>query len=167
MDIDLFSIADPKVILTGARGSGKTRTCLHWVDQAGQASWKVAGMVCPAVFERGRKVGIDAVDLSSGVRRRLANQVDRDTGDIVTDHWDFFADVLTWGNDVLGSIRQCDLLVVDELGPLEFSRQKGWVEAFETLKKCRCRLSVVVIRPELMGEATHLWPDAAIIDLDA
>lgn len=155
------------MILTGGRGSGKTRACLHWVDQAHQANWMVAGMVCPAVFEKGQKIGFDAVNLTTGERRRLANRVDRDTGDIVTDHWDFYADVLAWGNDVLGSIGQCDLLVIDELGPLEFNRRQGWVNGFEALERCRCRLSIVVIRPELLADARGLWQDAEIIDLDA
>jgi nucleoside-triphosphatase len=167
MDVDLFSIKSSRVILTGGRGSGKTRACLHWVEQARQANWTVAGMVCPAVFERGEKAGFDAVNLATSERRRLANQVNRDTGDIVTDHWDFFADVLAWGNDVLRSIEQCDLLIIDELGPLEFNRRQGWVNGFNALDHCRCRLSVVVIRPELLADARGLWPHAEIIDLDA
>jgi nucleoside-triphosphatase len=167
LDVDIFALNPGLTILTGNRGSGKTRTCQRWVDQARQAGWNIAGLLSPAVFENGEKIGIDVINLATGERRRLAKRVDNVTGFIVTDHWDFAPDVLSWSNDILGKKTVCDLLIVDELGPLEFYRQQGWVNAFEALGEKSYRLAVVVIRPELMKEARSLWPEAAILDLDA
>ncbi|HEX7555673.1 MAG TPA: nucleoside-triphosphatase [Leptolinea sp.] len=166
MDVEIFTLKRPITILTGTRGSGKTQTCQRWVDQARNAGWTAAGLLSPAVVEEGEKTGIDVINLATGERRRLADRVDRQSGYIVTDHWDFSPDALAWGNDVLGEILPCGLLVVDELGPLEFYRRQGWVKAFDTIQTGLYRLAVVVIRPELLDEARLLWPDSGIIDLD-
>ena len=36
------------------------------------------------------------------------------------------AEVLAWGTRILQQATPCDLLVVDELGPLKFERGEGW-----------------------------------------
>jgi nucleoside-triphosphatase THEP1 len=166
LDVDIFALSSGLTILTGNRGSGKTRTCQRWVEKARQAGWTVAGLISPAVFEQGEKTGIDVVNLATGERRRLADRVDRQSGFHVTDHWDFSPVVVDWCNDVLGEIHPCDLLIVDELGPLEIYKNQGWVKAFDALRENLYRIAVVVIRPELMEDARSLWPDAGIVDLD-
>ncbi len=167
MDLDIATLKKTITILTGSRGSGKTRTCQHWIDQARQAGWTIAGLLSPAVFERGEKTGIDVVNLATGERNRLADRVDRQTGFEVTDHWDFSPRVLSWSNTIFGEIESCDLLIVDELGPLEFDRRQGLMKAFTTIQCGRYRFAVVVIRPELLAKAQLLWPDAGIVDLNA
>lgn len=166
MVIDVTSFPKGFIILTGWRGSGKTITCQHWLEQAHQAGWTVSGLISPAVFENGSKTAIDVVNLKTGERRRLANLVNRNTGFDVTDWWDFSPQVMEWCNTVLNDHSPCDLFMVDELGPLEFLRQQGWVNAFQALKERFFQHAVVVIRPELLEEALHLWPEAIIIDLD-
>lgn len=167
MDIDITTLTEGITILTGGRGSGKTATCQQWVEQAHRADWHISGLISPAVFENGEKTAIDVIDLKSGERRRLADRVNRYTGFHVSDHWDFHTDVVNWSNTALGDHSPCDLFIVDELGPLEFFRQQGWVNAFQALQGGFFRYAIVVIRPELMEEACRIWPDASIIDLDA
>ena len=57
----------------------------------------------------------------------------------------------------------CDLLVVDELGPLEFNLTTGWIAAFDVLSAKQFRVALVVVRPELLERARQLWPDAEVI----
>lgn len=163
---DLQNPGSKMVILTGIRGKGKTTTCRKWVDQAESMGWSVSGLLCPAVFENGIKTGIDVKDLSTGITRRLAWLAQGTGTEIATDHWNFDPDVLKWGSQVLNAIQKCDLLVVDELGPLEFYRHQGWMEAFDVIARSNFRLAVIVIRPELMDEARQIWPSAAICSLD-
>ncbi len=167
MDIDITSLPDGIILLTGGRGSGKTAACRRWVEQARQAGWQVSGVLSPAVFENGEKIAIDVVILQNGERRRLANKVSHQTGFHVTDNWDFSQDVISWSNEALNDHSPVDLFVVDELGPLEFSRHQGWINAFQALRGDFFRHAVVVIRPELLEEACQYWPDAHLIDLDA
>lgn len=42
------------------------------------------------------------------------------------------------------------MLLIDELGPLEFNRQTSWVASFEILKRKNYKLALVVIRPEYL-----------------
>ena len=67
------------------------------------------------------------------------------------------------GNRVIQSSIPCDLLVIDELGPLEFKLSLGWVSALEVIKTAQFRLALVVIRPELLESAqSMLHPDHTI-----
>jgi nucleoside-triphosphatase THEP1 len=167
MDIDVRSLPEGITILTGGRGAGKTRTCQQWMDQARLAGWSVVGVLCPAVFNDGIKTDIDMLDAATGLQQRLAHRENRQTGFEVTDHWNFDPVVLEMGNEILVSAGYCDLLIVDELGPLEFHRKQGWVKAFETLARGKFKRAVVVIRPELLKEAYELWPAANIVKLDS
>jgi nucleoside-triphosphatase len=163
---DLQKIGSRRVILTGTRGKGKTTTCSRWIEEAANEKWQVSGLLCPAVFENGIKTGINVKDLTSGEIRNLAVLADGCPADVTTDHWKFDPQVLLWGSTVLEKIQACDLLVVDELGPLEFKRHQGWIEAFDVISRGEYRLAVIVIRPELLEDACSLWPEAAICSLD-
>jgi len=153
-------------ILTGGRGIGKTRTCQRLAEEALKAGLKVTGLICPAVFENGEKTGIDVVNVSTGESRLLACKVNRQSGFEVTDHWDFFPEVLEWGNNILSDVKDSDLFLMDELGPLEFDQQQGWMKAFDVINSLLFKKAVVVIRPELLEKARMLWPDANLINMN-
>ena len=139
-------------VISGERGTGKTSFCQKLVQQATQSKWDVAGMLSPAVIVQGGKVAIDAVDLRSGMQRRLAQRVRQDLpGSTQTGTWHFDDEVLAWGNEVFKKATPCDLLVVDELGPLELERQQGWVAALDAIHSRAYRLCLLVLRPELIA----------------
>ena len=51
-------------------------------------------------------------------------------------------------------------LVIDELGPVEFKLGRGWLPALSLLQAECCRAAVLVVRPELLGEAFAHLPTA-------
>ena len=57
-----------------------------------------------------------------------------------------------------------DLLVVDELGPLEFARGVGLTEGLTAVDAGRYAVACVVVRPALVDEALRRWPDATVVD---
>jgi nucleoside-triphosphatase THEP1 len=59
----------------------------------------------------------------------------------------------------------CDLLVVDEIGPLELERRGGWENAFDVLRGRDFALALVVVRPELVIKAQLRLPDCATVVL--
>jgi len=141
----------PLWVLTGERGIGKTTHCRTLVEQARAAGWDVAGLLSPAIFENGVKTGILAQDLRIGESRPLAvlaTQSPFTNYHLPLGQWLFDPTVIAWGNQILQSRQPCDLFIVDELGPLEFFRGEGWVNAFDALRQVSYRLGVVVIRPE-------------------
>jgi nucleoside-triphosphatase len=156
------------VIVTGPSGSGKTMLCRRILALARRRGLDCAGILSPARFRAGHKVGIDLLDVRTGQVRRLA-EADDEPGPVRTATYRFHADALAWGVAVLHTATPCDLLLVDELGPLELIRGEGWVGALEVLRSGRFRGAVVVVRPSLLGifQAAVPAADARIVTLPA
>jgi nucleoside-triphosphatase THEP1 len=138
------------VILTGPPGSGKTTTCCQLADLARRRGLDCAGLVCPARFHKSRKVGIDVLNLRTGESRPLA-EADQLPSALRTQGYRFDAETTAWGAAVLAAACPCDLLIVDEIGPLELERGQGWVNALDVLGADSFRLAVVVVRPHLLN----------------
>ena len=141
------------VILTGERGAGKSTVCQQAAALAASKQY-----LCCGIITLRRYPGIlDALDVRSGQVRRLTDGSGRDTA-LSLGRYRFNPATLAWGNDLLASALPCDLLVVDELGPLEFVRGQGWMAAFDALGEASLSLAVVVVRPELVEQARSLLP---------
>ncbi len=158
-----------RLILTGETGCGKTRTCQAVVDGLRGRGWKVAGVISPGVWMADQKVGIDALDLGSGEVRRMAERAGM--GDAVarpaTRGWHFHAAALVWCNSLLAKAGNPDLLVIDELGPLEFEQGEGLMQGMVAADAGRFRVGLLVVRPRLLALARARWPDARILVLDS
>ena len=154
------------ILLTGQLQSGKTNLCLDIYKLAQEARVRVGGVISPAVFEGGNKTAIDALDLKSGTRKRLAELRTSHQTDLETQHWSFYPKVVDWGNKKLEEAVPCDLLIIDELGPLEFQRSEGWVKGLDVIENGQFSTALIVVRPSLIDEAVRLWQVSRIIDLD-
>lgn len=167
-----------RLVVTGARGSGKSRWCAAAAAAARARGYAVVGVSSPAVLEddggERRKVAIDLHDLRGGERRRLAEVRRADEPGTATQRWRFDEAVLAWGNEVLRAASEDGsaddaarrLLVVDELGPLEFVRGVGLTQGLRAVDARRYALACVVVRPALIDEALRRWPDATVVDVE-
>ncbi len=153
-------------IVTGERGDGKTTWCAALVEAARAGGLRVEGLLSPAVFEEGPegriKVRIDLVSLAEGGRRCLALPAKVGAGGLPLS-WRFDEDAVAWGNGILARAGGGDLVLIDELGPLEFTYGGGFTEGLALLDAGRYRAAVVVIRPELLAEAQARWPGAVVV----
>ena len=134
------------VILTGERGVGKSTVCRETAALAEQRGYRCRGIITMA--HHGVR---DVVDVGSGLRRRLT----RPSGEgrtVVQGRFRFDPQTLSWGSETLSGATPCDLLLVDEIGPLEVERGEGWVTALDTVRTGDYALAVVVVRPELVTE---------------
>ena len=61
-------------LVSGRIGAGKTSWCHELAFQAKLAGATPQGIISPAVFEQGIKIGIDLVDIHSQEHRRLATR---------------------------------------------------------------------------------------------
>lgn len=151
-------------VLSAPIGAGKTTFCRALVDAARSAGMSVAGLLSPAVFEDGTKTGIAVERLSTGESRRLARLARASERDLaIGQKWFFDADVMAWSSKELGRAPACDLFIVDELGPLEFTLRQGWVDAFAALQSQAYGYGLVVIRPDLVSEACLRLPVTGVI----
>jgi nucleoside-triphosphatase THEP1 len=150
-------------LVVGESGSGKTTFCQQILALVRQQGAAVGGLLCPARFENGAKVGFDVLDISSGAQRRLGwhrairPQPATAAPPIAIGEWLLDGEALEWGNQVLSRSTPCDLLVIDELGPLEFYTQQGWQAAMEVLDCGAFRLALVTMRPSLRDLARQRW----------
>ena len=150
------------VILTGERGVGKTTVCQKAVAVA-----QSKGYSCSGILTLNKPNGErDVIDVHSGDERRLTVGPDTEQA-VIQGRFRFDPETLVWGNKVLTKVRDCRLLVVDELGPLEIEQGGGWYRAFYALQRSDYTLAVVVVRPELIIPAQLRLPTGAASVLTA
>ena len=156
-----------RVVLTGEVGSGKTHACAATAARLQDLNWEVVGILSPGAWERKEKVAIDALDLRSGETRRLAERagVGSEAQGPATPGWRFSTETIAWCNSLLADAIDCDMLVVDELGPLEFESGEGLVQGLQALDKGQFRLGLIVVRLRLLQAARQRWPGAQVFTL--
>ena len=163
MKMDLNSILDKRskksqlILISGESGSGKTTWCKEQIAIVQQKGLKVAGVLSPAIFESGEKVGIALINLATGEKRQLAKLRPQLQPEAIIKKWIMDPEVIVWANGCLEKVKTCDLLIIDELGPLEFKTKEGFQKAFSLIEEENYRLAVVVIRPALLLMASERW----------
>lgn len=153
------------IVVTGEIGAGKTTWCRDLITQARMSDAKVAGLVSPAVFADGQKIAIDLLNLANNEQMRMADRLVVPDAASPTPNWKFYVETLAWGNTVLKAIDTCDLLVIDELGPLELQHNQGWQSALPLLKQRNYCVASVVVRRSLLTTFLAIFPDAMVIEI--
>jgi len=163
----VIAAAPVRVIVTGKVGSGKTQACAAAAARLRDLGWRTGGVLSLGVWAGDKKVAIDALDVRSGDMRRLAEHTSENycMQGPATPGWRFHAETIAWCNLLLSAAADCDLLVVDELGPLEFESGEGLIQGMRALDDGRFRLGLVVVRPRLVHAAQARWPTAAVLTL--
>lgn len=154
------------IVVTGEINVGKTTWCQKLIAHVRALGLHVAGLSSPGLFADGEKTAIDLIDLASGERRRLADRLPAPDPTSPTPRWKFHPEILAWGDDMLKAIDACDLLVIDELGPLELRHNQGWVSALPLLKGGQYRAACVVVRRALLETFLAIFPDAVVVEIN-
>lgn len=136
------------LVISGWRGVGKTSFCMQAVEKMKQQGSSVAGILSPARFEGSVKTGIYSVKITNGESRLAASTMSGEIDGFRLGPYYFDQSVITWADNCIREIVECDVLVIDELGYLEFDSHAGLFSSFEKLKEKCYHLALVVIRPE-------------------
>lgn len=109
----------------------------------------MAGVLTLPLLANGAKIAMEVEDVGTGERRALAEgaAIGEGTANLA---WKFDAAGLEWGTQVLRAATPCDVLVIDELGPLELIHDEGWGIAMDLLQAGNYRDALVVVRPGLL-----------------
>jgi ArsR family transcriptional regulator len=134
--------------LVGSSGAGKTTLCLQMVELAKRQNVSVAGVLSLPVYREEHKVAISLLDVCTGDERVLARANDTAQG-LRVGIWTFDTETLEWGQGVLRQTPTCNLLVIDEIGPLELEQQQGLTAALERLQRTDYHVALVPMRPSL------------------
>lgn len=153
-------------LVTGEIGVGKTTYVRQRVTMALQENRTVAGILSPGIYQSGERIAIWVNEPHSGDRYPLAELASATSSGIVTPRWAFDPAGVQRANQSLAEIVAVDLLVVDELGPLEWHRGEGFIAAFDLIEKTAIGEAIVVIRRSLLEVATARWPSANVIEIN-
>ncbi len=155
------------VLLTAPSGLGKTTACLRAVELAQARGVRVAGVLSLPVFRGGVKTAITLRDVGTGRERTLAHANAASNGPRVG-IWTLDPASVAWGQQVLASPTPCDLLVIDEIGPLELERGQGLTNALDLLRHVAYRVALVTMRPTLVETVTAQLDGlkVSVIELD-
>lgn len=165
------------VLLTGEPGVGKTWVCQTVVDMARHRGLRVAGLVSQSHELASGRVVQTVVNLRTGDRRRLADLVGAEDGDPIGGgvagrfSWKFVGDSIRWGRHELDRCvgRDLDLLVIDQIGPLELVAGSGWVNALATVRDATAGLTLVVVNPLVLDALCRGLgvEGATVVEVDA
>lgn len=151
------------ILVTGLSGAGKTTWCSRLADLAAQQGLQVSGILSPGIFKGEQKIGIGVKDLYTGEEKQLAKLRGSEEAELATPRWTFDPDVLEWANRQIGFSPTTDLLIIDELGPLEFLRNEGLTSGLERIDGGNYKVACVVIRSSLLPKALQRWPSALVV----
>jgi nucleoside-triphosphatase THEP1 len=158
------------VLVTGDSGSGKTQFCasvINAIQREDLHKATIRGILSPALIRHDEKLGIQAANVETSEHKNLAELNDGEPGTTSTKRWRFDPKVLAWCNAILSNATPCDVLVLDEIGPLEFERGEGFTIGLEAIDSGEYKLALVVVRPHLLDAALERWPEAEILNVEA
>lgn len=141
----------PLLLLSGERGVGKSTACQRLVELLDRRGWRLGGILT-LTLDQERYV----LDVATGARRLLAAEGVGLEGP----RWGRFAfcqAAFDWSNRIVQEALSdpLDLLLLDELGPLELERQEGFWPAWQALLAAK-RIGLVVVRPALLAAAQEM-----------
>jgi len=123
-----------RLLVTGESGSGKTSWCREYIDRRRKSGSIVGGILSPAIEKQGQRVGSNALDLLTGQEvpfARLSHYNSFKEGEKVSDYTISREGILFARDAIERAVKsRCDLVVIDEVGPLEL-QGKGLMSAVE------------------------------------
>ena len=131
------------LILTGAPGVGKTTVLTKTVDALKAKGVRVGGMVTREVREDNVRVGFEILDLTNNKHGWLAH-VNGQGGPKVGKYNVNLKDLDIIGTTAITqALEKCDVIVIDEIGPMELFSQKFKQVVTQALESKKLMLTVV------------------------
>ncbi len=112
-----------KLLVTGHPGCGKTTLCRRVSDRLRARDWRIGGIISEEIREGGTRTGFKLLDIASGESGILASI--HGDGPRVGKYRVNLSDLDTIGaGSILRAVKECDLVVIDEIGPMELHSEK-------------------------------------------
>ena len=112
------------LLITGNPGVGKTTVLTRTVHILKEKGYIVGGMISNEAREDGTRVGFEILDLNGQKRGWLAH-VNQKTGPMVGKYRVNLGDLEAVGVQAITfAIKNCDIIAIDEIGPMELFSQK-------------------------------------------
>ena len=159
--------------LVGAPGAGKTQVCQRVAALARRKGLRVSGLITEARSLASGRIVQTVVNLRTGERRRLANYVGVDEGEPIGSgvagrfSWTFIGDSVRWGRHELARCltSPTNLLIIDQLGPLELVAGSGWANGVEVLRAGMFDVALVVVNPLVVDDLRSRLAPATVTEV--
>ncbi len=145
------------VILSGQRQEGKTTFLQELLPELRNRDIFVTGFLAPAVHENGRRIGFNLLGIESGesmvlCRERQAND------NLGFRRFVFNQDALKQGEAILNlkNLRQAQLVIIDEVGPLEL-KNEGWTPSIKELCRNSGTVQLWAVRKQMVQQVASAW----------
>ena len=145
-------------VLTGLPGAGKTTRCRQLVEESRAAGLVVRGVVTVDEWDA-EGVGRWLEDLRSGERVLLGRKTQPGETAVDAPSWTLEDSALDRCNQILSDACPADLLVIDEVGPVELLHRRGSLRGVSHALSGSYGVAVVVVRPWLVPRFRELFPD--------
>jgi molybdopterin-guanine dinucleotide biosynthesis protein A len=149
-----------RLLVVGQPGSGKTSWCREYIDRQRQSGSSVGGILSPSIEHQGQRVGSNALDLLTGQEipfARLSRHKSFKTGQKIGNYTISKHGILFARGAIERAVEsRCDLVVIDEVGPLELSG-KGLMSAVELALASAVDV-LIVVRSSLTGALQRRFP---------
>ncbi len=131
------------LFVTGRSGIGKTTVLLNVAEGLKAKGYRVGGMIGKEVRREGRRVGFEIVDFGTGVKGWLAH-VEQRVGPQVGKYTVNLETLDSIGaNAVLDASKNADVVIIDEIGPMELFSQAFRKAVNEALNSSKLVLAVI------------------------
>ncbi len=146
-------------ILTGPIAVGKTSLCWRLAARLRKVGRRPCGLLELAVLDdSGQKAGIALLDIDSNEVRTLARS-DRNLGGPRAGRFSFARETLAWRRDIICRYPACELLILDEVGPLEFAGEEGTGVIWAALGGQKVARVLLVVRERYVAAAVRELAD--------
>jgi len=150
-----------RLLVVGEPRSGKTSWCREYIYRRQKSGSSVGGIFCPGIERQGRRIGFNVVDLLTGKEAPFArvSRLRRFKGGELVGDYTISRHGISFA---CGAIRRavetrCDLVVIDEVGPLELSG-KGLMPAVELALASPVNV-LIVVRSSLKEALQQHFPE--------
>ena len=144
-------------VVTGRRKVGKTTYCQQLITTAALEGRTIKGIMTPGRYdESGLRTGFYLQNVATGERTLLGSGLEDELHGTRIGFWTLNDQIVELGNAILATAFPTDILIIDEIGPLELSRSQGWSEAVPLLRRGQFGQAYVVVRPECLDDFRDL-----------
>ncbi|OFY56650.1 MAG: hypothetical protein A2X22_12225 [Bacteroidetes bacterium GWF2_49_14] len=167
--IRTMGLSLPRIILiTGDRGEGKTGLLRNKMEELKREGRALCGFIAEGIHDAsGERTGYGIININTGERIGFCHMEG-------PDHWERVGrfrvnpDGLAKGYEWMSpeNVRKADLIVIDELGPLELAG-KGWSPLIDRILRDDPKPMIWTVRTQLAAKIAHKWNVGEVEEIKA